>query len=83
MLRIKFIGGRQFSPPLPAGRQGNRQLFIAAKRYSAGVITLKGPILKAIGLLMTLIYDNTAIGKALDIGLMFSSFIILVVAREK
>jgi len=32
--RIKFCGGRQFSASLPAGRQGNRQLLVAAKRQT-------------------------------------------------
>lgn len=61
----------------------NLDTWKVANSYSAGLMTIEGFILTAIGFLTTFIHYNTAIGTALGIILIFSSFIILVVATEK
>jgi uncharacterized membrane protein len=61
----------------------NLDTWKVANTYSAGLMMLEGLILSSIGLLTTFIQINTTIGTVLGIGLMFSSFIILVVATEK
>jgi hypothetical protein len=43
----------------------------------------EGLIIAAIGIISTFINDNRAIETALDIGLIFSSFVIILVATEK
>lgn len=61
----------------------NLDTWKVANSYSAGLMTIEGLILSSIGLLTTFIQVNAAIGTAIGIGLMFSSFIILVVTTEK
>ncbi len=61
----------------------NLDTWKVANSYSAILMAIEGLILAVIGLLTTFFNDNKAIETALDIGLMFSSFIILVVATEK
>ena len=61
----------------------NLDTWKVANSYSAILMTIEGLILSVIGLLMTFFNDNKAIETALGVGLMFSSFIILVVATEK
>ena len=61
----------------------NLDTWKVANSYSAGLMTIEGLILIAIGILTTFIHYNKAIGIALGILLMFSSFILLVVATEK
>ena len=61
----------------------NLDTWKVANSYSAGLMTLEGLLLSVIGLITTFINDNRAIETALGIGLMFSSFIVLVVATEK
>ena len=61
----------------------NLDTWKVANSYSAGLMTFEGLILIVIGILTTFIHYNKAIGIALGILLMFSSFILLVVATEK
>ena len=61
----------------------NLDTWKVANKYSAELMMFEGLIIAAIGLITTFINDNRAIETALDIGLIFSSFIILVVATEK
>lgn len=61
----------------------NLDTWKVANSYSAILMAIEGLILAVIGLLTTFFNDNNAIETALGIGLMFSSFIILVVATEK
>ena len=61
----------------------NLDTWKVANSYSAILMTIEGLILSVIGLLTTFFNDNKAIETALGVGLMFSSFIILVVATEK
>ena len=61
----------------------NLDTWKVANSYAAILMTIQGLVLAVIGLLTTFFNDNKAIETALGIGLMFSSFIILVVATEK
>jgi len=61
----------------------NLDTWKVANSYSAILMSIEGLILAVIGLLTTFFNDNKAIETALGVGLMFSSFIILVVATEK
>jgi len=61
----------------------NLDTWKVANSYSAILMSIEGLILAVIGLLTTFFNDNKSIETALGIGLMFSSFIILVVATEK
>jgi uncharacterized membrane protein len=61
----------------------NLDTWKVANSYSAILMAIEGLILAVIGLLTTFFNDNKAIETALGIGLMFFSFIILVVATEK
>ena len=61
----------------------NLDTWKAANSYSAILMTIEGLVLAVIGLLTTFFNDNKAIETALGVGLILSSFIILVVATEK
>lgn len=61
----------------------NLNTWKVANRYSAELMMFEGLIIAAIGIISTFINDNRAIETALDIGLIFSSFVIILVATEK
>ena len=61
----------------------NLDTWKVANSYSAILMTIEGLVLAVIGLLTTFFNDNKAIETALGVGLILSSFIILVVATEK
>ena len=61
----------------------NLNTWKVANRYSAELLMFEGLIIAAIGIISTFINDNRAIETALDIGLVFSSFVIILVATEK
>lgn len=61
----------------------NLDTWTVANKYSAGLLTLEGLVLTAIGLLTLLLPDSGAIGTAIGFGLFISSIIILAVATEK
>ena len=91
---VLFIGGllyRIFPPKKinsiycyrTTNSRRNLNTWKVANRYSAELMMFEGLIIAAIGIISTFINDNRAIETALDIGLIFSSFVIILVATEK